>query len=87
MSINPQIRNTSLARRLRLHGYRLIKLRLPAMMVVAAVIGAFSGVAGLYLSFYRNIASGPAVVLTATTIFVLAFLFAPRRGIVWNWMR
>ncbi|MFQ5595908.1 MAG: metal ABC transporter permease [Anaerolineae bacterium] len=65
----------------------LLTRRLPPMMVVAAVIGAFSGVAGLYLSFYRNIASGPAVVLTATAIFALAFLFAPRRGIVWNWMR
>lgn len=65
----------------------LLTRRLPPMMVVAAVIGAFSGVAGLYLSFYRNIASGPAVVLTATAIFTLAFLFAPRRGIVWNWMR
>ncbi|MFQ5344024.1 MAG: metal ABC transporter permease [Anaerolineae bacterium] len=65
----------------------LLTRRLPAMMAVSAVIGAFSGVAGLYLSFYRNVASGPAVVLTATAIFVLAFLFAPRRGIAWNWMR
>ncbi len=65
----------------------LLTLRLPAMMAVSALIGAFSGVTGLYLSFYRNVASGPAVVLTATTIFVLAFLFAPRRGIVWNWVR
>jgi len=65
----------------------LLTRRLPAMMVVSAVIGAFSGVAGLYLSFYRNIASGPAVVLTATAIFVLAFLFAPRRGIAWNWVQ
>ncbi|MFQ5859364.1 MAG: metal ABC transporter permease [Anaerolineae bacterium] len=66
---------------------RLLTQRLPTMMVISALIGAFSGVAGLYLSFYQNVASGPAVVLTATAIFVLAFLFAPRRGVVWEWWR
>lgn len=62
----------------------LLARRLPTMMVIAALIGGLSSVAGLYLSFYKNIASGPAVVLTATLIFVLAFLFSPRRGIVWT---
>lgn len=61
---------------------RLLTRRLPAMMVISALIGAFSGVFGLYLSFYRNVASGPAIVLTATAIFALTFLFAPGRGIV-----
>jgi len=60
----------------------LLTRRLPAMMVVAALIGALSSVAGLYFSYYLNVASGAAVVLTATALFVLAFLFAPRRGIV-----
>jgi Fur family ferric uptake transcriptional regulator len=36
MSINPQIRNTSLARRLRLHGYRLTKPRLAVLEVLEA---------------------------------------------------
>lgn len=61
----------------------LLTRRLPAMMVTAAVIGAFSGVVGLYASFYLNIASGPAVVLVATLIFGLALLLAPRRGLAW----
>jgi len=60
----------------------LLTRRLPAMMAVAALIGALSSVAGLYFSYYLNVASGAAVVLTATAFFVLAFLFAPRRGIV-----
>ena len=42
--------------------------RLPSMVAVAALIGAFSGVAGVYVSYYLNIASGPAVVLVATLI-------------------
>jgi ABC-type Mn2+/Zn2+ transport system permease subunit len=54
------------------------------MMVVAAIIGAFSNVVGLYLSFYINIASGPAMVLVATVIFTLVFLFAPERGLLWR---
>jgi len=37
------------------------------------VIGALSGAAGLYLSFYLNIASGPAIVLTTTALFVAVF--------------
>ena len=62
----------------------LLTRRLPTMMVIAALIGAFSSIAGLYLSFYVNVASGAAVVLIATFIFFLAFLFAPMRGIVWR---
>ena len=62
----------------------LLTRRLPMMMVIAALIGAFSGVAGLYLSYYLNIASGAAVVLVATAVFVLAYLFAPRRGLLAN---
>ncbi len=62
----------------------LLTRRLPAMMAVSALIGAFSGVVGLYASFYLNVASGAAVVLVATAIFVLAFLFAPGRGLVWR---
>ncbi len=62
----------------------LLTRRLWQMMVVGAVIGAASSVAGLYLSFYVNVASGAAVVLVCTFFFVLAFLFAPRRGIIWS---
>jgi len=56
--------------------------RLPSMMAVSAVIGVFSGVVGVYASYYLNIASGPAVVLVATLIFliVLAATAVRRRG-------
>jgi manganese/iron transport system permease protein len=62
----------------------LFTRRLPVMMAVAALIGAASGVAGLYLSYYLDVASGAAVVLTATAVFVVAFLAAPRRGLLWR---
>lgn len=49
--------------------------RLQPMMFLSAAIGVFSGIFGLYVSFYLNIASGPAVVLTATLIFAIGFVF------------
>jgi ABC-type Mn2+/Zn2+ transport system permease subunit len=65
----------------------LLTRRLWHMMIVGAVVGAVSSVAGLYLSVYVNVASGAAVVLVCTGFFVLAFLFAPQRGVVWKWLR
>ena len=61
----------------------LFTRRLLPMMLWGAVIGALSGAIGLYASYYLNIASGPAVVLVATAIFVIVFLFAPQRGLLW----
>ncbi|MBU6351201.1 MAG: metal ABC transporter permease [Chloroflexi bacterium] len=63
---------------------RMVTRRLPAMMALAAGIGVFANVTGLYLSYYWNIASGPTMVLVATALFGLIFLFAPRRGLVWR---
>lgn len=51
----------------------LLTRRLPSMMGAAALIGAFSGVVGVYASFYLNVASGAAVVLVATLIFMVVF--------------
>jgi len=63
----------------------LLARRLPTMMLLSAGCGAFSGIAGLYLSYYVNVASGPAIVLVCTALFILAYLFAPQRGIVRIW--
>ncbi len=60
----------------------LLTRRLWSMMLVAAVIGAASSVIGLYLSYYLNIASGAAIVLTATAVFAIVFMFNPRQGVL-----
>ena len=65
----------------------LLTRRLWRMMIVGAAIGAVSSVAGLYLSFYTNVASGPAVVLVCTAFFILTTLFSPRQGLVRRWFR
>lgn len=57
----------------------LLTRRLPIMMAVSAVIGAVSGIIGLYLSYYAGIASGAAIVLVCTAIFVLVFVFTRSR--------
>ena len=62
----------------------LLTRRLWQGMLVSAAIGAVSAVTGLYLSYYLNIVSGSAIVLTATAIFLVVFIFHPRRGLIWK---
>jgi ABC-type Mn2+/Zn2+ transport system permease subunit len=62
----------------------LLTRRLWQGMLVSAAIGAISAVIGLYLSYYFNIVSGSAIVLTTTLIFLLVFIFQPHRGLVWK---
>ena len=61
----------------------LLTRRLVPMMLLSALLGALSSVIGLYLSYYIDVVSGAAIVLTATLFFLFAFLFAPRQG-VWR---
>src|SRR5512134_247361 len=58
----------------------LLTRRLSTMMGLAAVFASLSGVVGLYLSYYLSIASGAAIVLTATSFFVIAFVWKRVRG-------
>ncbi|MCZ2121145.1 MAG: metal ABC transporter permease [Anaerolineales bacterium] len=53
----------------------LLARRLLPMMLISAALGALSSVIGLYLSYYLNIVSGSAIVLTATFLFLLGFLW------------
>lgn len=61
---------------------RLLTVRLAPMIAVSAALGAFSGIAGLYISYFLGVSSGASIVLVATSIFILVFLFAPRTGVV-----
>ena len=53
----------------------LLTRRLWPMMLVSALLGALSSIVGLYLSYYLNIVSGAAIVLTATSFFLAAFIW------------
>jgi manganese/iron transport system permease protein len=52
--------------------YQLTR-RLPVMMGLAALIAAFAGVTGLYVSYYLAIASGAAIVLVSTAVFFVVW--------------
>ncbi|HEU5129244.1 MAG TPA: anchored repeat-type ABC transporter permease subunit [Glycomyces sp.] len=61
---------------------RFLTDRLGAMIGVGAVIALFGAIAGLYLSFYYNLAAGGLIVLVITGLFLLAWLLAPRHGLL-----
>ncbi|MCL6753544.1 metal ABC transporter permease [Nostoc sp. CCCryo 231-06] len=60
--------------------YLLVK-RLNHVMILGAVIGVISSISGMYLSYFYNLPSGPAIVLVVSGFFILALLFSPKYGI------
>ena len=58
----------------------LVTKRLPVMMGLAALVASLSGLLGLYLSYYFGLASGAAIVLTATGMFGLVWGMQTVRG-------
>jgi ABC-type Mn2+/Zn2+ transport system permease subunit len=51
-------------------------------MAIAIAIGIASGIAGIYVSFWLNVASGASIVLIQTAIFLLALTLGPRNGLL-----
>jgi manganese/iron transport system permease protein/iron/zinc/copper transport system permease protein len=52
---------------------RLLTDSFHKMLWISVGVGTFCGFVGVYLSYYLNWASGPAVVLTAAALFVVAY--------------
>jgi len=61
---------------------QLLVRRLHLIMAVGAGVGVVSSLVGLYLSYHADVSASAAVVLTATVLFLLTFLFSPRHGIL-----
>lgn len=61
---------------------RMLTDRLLPMMFAAATIGALSAFVGLYLSWALDVPTGGTIVLVATTVFMLAWAFGPRHGVL-----
>ncbi len=61
---------------------RLLADRLGVMMLLAPTIGGASALVGLYLSWSYDTPVGGTIVLVATAIFLTAWLFAPRHGLL-----
>jgi manganese/iron transport system permease protein len=57
---------------------QLLTVRFTRVMLLAGVIGIASAVAGLYLSYWLDVASGATIVLVQTATFLVVLGFGPR---------
>lgn len=60
----------------------LLTDRFGRMLLIAPAVAAFSAVTGILLSYYLDASSGGLVVLTMGALFLPAYLFAPRQGVI-----
>ena len=60
----------------------LLSNRFEHMLAIAAAVAIGSSVAGTIASFHIDGATGPCIVLIQMMVFLLAFLFAPRSGLL-----
>ena len=60
----------------------LLTEKMKRMILISATLGGVSSVIGLYLSFTYNLSSGAIIVLVLFGFFVLAYLFAPKEGLL-----
>ena len=62
--------------------------RTGSMVLLGAVFGAVAGVSGAVLSsLVARLPTGPTIVLCLSAVTLLSLLFAPNRGLIWNWVR
>ncbi len=60
----------------------LLTDRFPRLLVIAVVIGSLSSFFGAYISYFLDGATGGVIICLQTTVFVLAFFFAPKHGLL-----
>ncbi|HML91271.1 metal ABC transporter permease [Methyloceanibacter sp.] len=60
----------------------LLTDRFNRLLVIAVAIGTVTSFAGAYLSFFLNGATGGIIVTLQTLIFLAAFYFAPKHGVL-----
>jgi manganese/iron transport system permease protein len=60
----------------------LLTDRFPLMLAISVTVGVTSAVVGLVLSVSLDVASGGAIVLVASGLFLIALLAAPKHGLV-----
>ena len=56
--------------------------RFDRMLLIAASSSVLASVAGVYVSFFLNGSTGACIVLAQALLFVLAFVFAPKHGLL-----
>jgi ABC-type Mn2+/Zn2+ transport system permease subunit len=56
------------------------------MAWAGGTIGMLGGVLGLLISFWANIPSGSAIVMVLGALFLAAYLFGPKYGMISKWL-
>ena len=56
--------------------------RFPRLIALSVFIGAVTSFVGAYASYFLDGATGGIIVVLQTTVFVVAFIFAPKHGIL-----
>jgi len=60
----------------------LLTDRFPRLILIAILVGSLSSLIGAYLSFFLDGATGGVIVVLQTCVFLLAFFFAPKHGML-----
>lgn len=60
----------------------LLTDRFPRLLVISVLIGSVTSFLGAYISYFLNGATGGVIVCLQTLIFLTAFFFAPKHGLL-----
>ncbi|MFK7942849.1 MAG: metal ABC transporter permease [Paracoccaceae bacterium] len=60
----------------------LLTDRFPRLILISVLIGAGTAFVGAYASFFLDGATGGVIVCLQTSLFLIAFVFAPRHGLL-----
>ncbi len=59
----------------------LLTDRFSRLIIISVTFGAVTSALGTYISYYLDGATGGVIVLLQTSLFILAFMFAPKHGV------
>ncbi|EBY1363345.1 metal ABC transporter permease [Salmonella enterica subsp. enterica serovar Senftenberg] len=62
----------------------LLTDRFPRLLIIAVVIGSLTSFLGAWLSYWLDGATGGIIVVMQTLLFITAFIFAPKHGLLAN---
>lgn len=59
----------------------LLADRFPVLLMISVAIGALTSFLGAYISYFLDGATGGVIITLQTTVFLVAFIFAPKHGL------
>lgn len=65
----------------------LLTNKLKIVLVISAFLGLLSAILGMVLSILFNTPPGPMMVVVATSLYVIAVIFSPEKGLLFRWIR